>query len=259
MTERTPAPLISVVTVCLNAAASLPEAVDSVLAQGFADYEYLVVDGGSDDGTVELLRAYESRFEGRLRWISEPDEGLYFAMNKGLAAARGTYVEFLGADDRLRPGALATVARALGARPAPAIVCGGVHVFGAMGSWDEPAEAVGPAHLPKRAPARHQSIFVRRAEALAAGGFDTRYRIAADYDLYLRLMQAGASQALLGETLADFQLGGVSSSNTVATAREYRDIRIAHGANPLVQQLVMAKAIVASWVFSAKRRARRRR
>src|SRR5665648_59628 len=78
-------PLFSIVTVCLNAEAHIAEAIESVLAQSCADYEYLVVDGGSTDGTLGVLGAYESRVDGRLRWVSERDDGLYDAMNKGLA------------------------------------------------------------------------------------------------------------------------------------------------------------------------------
>jgi Glycosyltransferases involved in cell wall biogenesis len=68
-------PLFSIVTVCLNAEAHIAEAIESVLAQSCADYEYLVVDGGSTDGTLGVLGAYESRFGGRLRWVSERDDG----------------------------------------------------------------------------------------------------------------------------------------------------------------------------------------
>lgn len=251
------APLISVVTVCLNAAGTLPAAIASVLAQEFGDYEYVVIDGGSTDGSVELLRAAAAESAGRLKWSSEPDFGLYDAMNKGLAVASGEYVEFLGADDLLAPGALAAVARVLDDGVRPDIVCGAADVCGAIGEWHEPPRAVGPSGLPRRAPARHQSMFVRREAALAAGGFDVRYRIAADYDLYLRLLELGATQVLIGDTLSEFALGGVSSSSAVATARDYRDIRIAHGANRLAQQLAMAKSLVASRVFAARLRAKR--
>lgn len=250
-------PLISVVTVCLNAAAGLPGALNSVLAQEFDEYDYVVIDGASTDGSVELLRDFAPRFGARLRWMSEPDRGIYEAMNKGLAAARGEYVAFLGADDRLAPGALAAVARALAREPRPEIVCGATRVSGQMGEWDEPARAVGPAGRPRRAPARHQSVFVAREAALAAGGFDTRYRIAADYDLYLRLLERGARQVFIKETLSRFALGGISSSNTVDTAREYRDVRIAHGASPVIQQLAMLKAVVASWAFALWMRAKK--
>lgn len=239
-------PLFSIITVCLNAEAHLAEAIESVLAQSENDYEYLVSDGGSADGTLDLLRSYEPRFGGRMKWVSERDEGIYDAMNRSLARASGTYVQYLGADDRLRPGALDVVARAVASPAGPSIVCGGTHVFGPTGEWDESPRRVIRRGLPARAPASHQAVFVRREDILGAGGFDLRYVIAADYDLYLHLVEAGCTEVFVDEILVDFRLGGVSSRDALATAREYRDVRVAHGANRAIEELVMLKSAAAT-------------
>jgi len=244
-------PLFSIVTVCLNAETHIAAAVESVRAQDRADYEYLVVDGGSKDGTIDVLRTYESRFDGRLQWVSEPDHGLYDAMNKGLALAHGEYVGFLGADDHLRPGALGAVARALSAVPRPDIVFGATHVFGPSGVWDETPRRVTRRGLPARVPASHQSTFVRRAAIETVGGFDQRFGIAADYDLYLRLVAAGGTEVFVDDVLSEFRLGGASSRSARATAREYRDIRVAHGANRAIEELVMLKSAAAATAFAA--------
>ena len=243
-------PLFSIFTVCLNAEAHLANALESVLVQSRDDYEYIVADGGSVDRTLDILREYEPRFAGRMRWVSEPDEGLYDAMNRALGRATGHYVEFLGADDRLRPGALEAVARVLYRTPRPEIVFGGTHVFGADGAWDEPARHVFRRGLDSRVPASHQSMFVRREVLDRAEGFDLRYKIAADYDLYLRLIDAGCKEVLIDEVLSEFQLGGASSRRAAATAREYRDVRVAHGANALVEDFVMLKSTLAAIAFA---------
>jgi len=238
------APLFSVVTVCLNAQEHIAEALDSVLAQSCDDYELLVIDGGSTDGTLELVREHEAAFGGRLRWTSEPDSGLYDAMNKGLHRAHGRYIVYLGADDHLSPGALEAVERTIRERGAADIVCGGTRVLGPDGDWREQPSTAVMRGMAQRAPARHQSIFVRAAALRSVGGFDNRYRIAADYDAYLRLLEAGASQHLIADELSEFRLGGVSSANALDTARDYRDIRIAHGANRVVEGVVMWKAVL---------------
>jgi glycosyltransferase involved in cell wall biosynthesis/GT2 family glycosyltransferase len=243
-------PLFSVVTVCLNAAEHLNEALDSVLAQEFDDYELLIVDGGSTDGTLDLVREREAEFGGRLRWDSEPDSGLYDAMNKGLDRAKGRYIVYLGADDHLSPGALSAVARAVRDGEDADIVCGGARVLGPDGDWDEHASMLVRRGMEQRAPARHQSIFVRTATLRAAGGFDTRYRIAADYEAYLRMREAGATVRLIDAQLSEFRLGGVSSTDAPATARDYRDIRVAHGANPMIERLVMRKAVLGVWLHA---------
>jgi len=247
VSESTSEPLFTIVTVCLDAGEHVSEALASVVEQSFGDYEYVVVDGGSVDGTHAVLQHYEKRFAGKMRWIAEPDEGLYFAMNKALGLARGTYVVFVGADDRLARDALSAVARVVTRQSPPDIVAGSVHVFGPHGSWDEaPHDYRKPGKLAKRAPARHQSIFVRRERILAAGGFNTQFRIAADYDLYLRLVEAGASQELIPDMLSEFRLGGVSSTNALATAKDYRDVRLEHDATRWVEQVVMVKSALAA-------------
>ncbi len=254
-------PLFSVIVACLDAEEHLAGALDSVLGQSFGEFELIVVDGGSKDRTLEIVAAYGARFAGRMRWTSEPDEGLYHAMNKGLAAARGEYVVYLGADDRMAPGALEVVAEAIERHDRPDLVCGATEVVGAARPWREPARSYRTGRgLPKRAPARHQSIYAATEALRRAGGFDLRYRIAADYDLYLKVVEFDAEEILVEAALSEFRLGGVSSMNAGATAREYRDIRVAHGASRVWQHIVMARALLAAWLVGRVRgvdRARR--
>src|SRR5215210_1978105 len=97
-------PSISVITPCMNSAATLQETLDSVRGQAYPQLEHIVVDGGSTDGTLELLHAADDG-----RWVSEPDEGRVDAANKGLRMATGDVVAWLNADDRYEPGALLSV------------------------------------------------------------------------------------------------------------------------------------------------------
>jgi len=249
-------PLFTVAMVTRDAEAHVAEALDSVLAQSCDDYEFVVVDGGSTDSTVSTLTEREPAFAGRLRWVSEPDDGLYDAMNKAVRMARGRFIVFLGADDRLMPDALGTVASEIERHPDVAIWAGGVSVVSERGRFAEAPRRVVRRGMIQRAPARHQSLVCRRDAITAAGGFDTRYRVAADYDLYLKMAEAGATERLVSATLSEFRLGGVSTRNALTTAREYRDVRIAHGAGRVVEQVVMYKSVAASWVFSAWMRVR---
>ncbi|MCG2807777.1 MAG: glycosyltransferase [Coriobacteriia bacterium] len=247
-------PLFSVAIVCLNAAEHLAEALESVLAQRFSDFELVLVDGGSVDSTLEIVRSHEPRFIGRMRWISEPDDGIYSAMNKALGMATGRYIVYLGADDRLALDALASVAEAIADEAEPDIVCGGVRVFGRGMGWTERPKLVMRRGLPKSAPSRHQSIYARIERIKPLGGFDTTFPVAADYDLYVRLKQAGATEILIDHELAEFRLGGISSRNALATARDYRDVRVARGASALIEQLVMHKSALGAALFALSRR-----
>ena len=92
---------ISIVTVCYNAENDIRYVMQSVLSQTYMNIEYIIVDGASKDNTVEVLKEYEPRFEGKMKWVSEPDNGVYDAMNKALDMVTGDFVLFLGADDHL--------------------------------------------------------------------------------------------------------------------------------------------------------------
>jgi len=249
-------PLFSIVIVCLNAERHIGGALDSALDQSFEDFEVVVVDGGSTDATLDAIQRSEADAGGRLSWVSEPDDGLYHAMNKGLEMARGTYIEYLGADDRLAPGALVAVADAVSRAPVPDIVCGATRVVGDEGAWDELPRSFARHAIPKRAPARHQSVFILRERILALGGFDTRFAIVADYELYLRLHESGATERLIPRTLSEFRLGGVSNQSALRTAQEYRDARILHGASPFAQSILAFKSAAAVKLVGLWRRAR---
>ncbi len=92
---------VSIITVAYNSSKTLAEAIDSILRQTYKDIEYVVVDGMSEDGTVEVIKSYEPRFNGRMRWISEKDDGIYDAMNKGVRLCTGDVVGVLNSDDFL--------------------------------------------------------------------------------------------------------------------------------------------------------------
>lgn len=116
--------LISIVTPCLNRADMIADAVESVIGQGYQPFEHIIVDGGSTDGTLEVLRRYP-----HLRVLSEPDKGIYDALNKGIALAQGDIIGHLNSDDLYEPGAFATVAAAFAAEPDLDAVCGGAHIY----------------------------------------------------------------------------------------------------------------------------------
>lgn len=99
-------PEVSIITASYNSDKTISDTIKSVLAQSFIDYEYIIVDGASIDRTIEIIKSYETRFNGRLKWISEPDKGIYEAWNKGIRLASGEWVCFLGSDDILLSNAL---------------------------------------------------------------------------------------------------------------------------------------------------------
>ena len=168
-------PLLSVITVVKNGAATLERTLHSVLEQTYAPLEYIVCDGGSSDGTLELLRRYDERIDF---WCSQADTGLYDAMNRAVLMARGDWLLFLGADDTLQAGF--STAAALCREP-QTVYYGDVLLAGSARRYDGPFSA---AKLASRNIC-HQAIFYPRA-VFAKYHFDTRYRVLADWALNMR-------------------------------------------------------------------------
>ena len=184
-------PFFSVVTASLNNARSIATALESVKNQTFGGVEHLVIDGGSTDETLEILKRYETHY--RLRWISEPDQGLADAMNKGVHAARGRYVIFIHADDALiEPGILEWIYKQL-ETPKYDICCFPILFKDPDGSIRHASPIRVRGWHRFRNTIRHQGCFVHLSLHEQIGYFNTTYSICMDYDFFYRALQAGAS------------------------------------------------------------------
>ncbi len=180
-------PLVSIVTPSLNSAAFLEQAIESVLAQDYPDIEYLVIDGGSTDGTLEILRAHKAR----LTFVSEPDRGPAEAINRGFRLARGEVFAWLSADDYYLPGAVATAVEQLAAHPAAGLVYGEADWVDAEGRrlGAYPTGPFDAKRLATECFIAQPAAFLRREAFEAVGGLDLRWRYTFDYDLWIRLAQ----------------------------------------------------------------------
>ena len=221
---------ISVITVCYNAASTLKDAVESVLgqipdAEAPFDLEYIVVDGASTDGTLDLLAPYRERIA---TLISEPDQGLYDAMNKGVQAATGDVVAILNADDvYASTNVLARVAATFRDSDAEAVY-GDLHYVSAddlsqvTRRWNAGTYTKGAFRRGWMPP--HPALFVRRACYHRWGHFTLALRSAADYELMLRFIHRhGMTLAYLPETLVLMRAGGVSNASLKHRIRAHRE------------------------------------
>ncbi len=202
------AALVSVVTPCLNARDWLPRCIASVEAQGFDRVEHIVVDGGSVDGTVELLEG-----KPNVRWRSEPDNGQSDAINKGIRQARGSLVTWLNADDVLEPGAVECVLAAWRTNPDAAVFYGDCAIVeGNQRRLWTPPPRIRADDFDNRDPLPQVGTFVTLSALTSVGGVDDRLHLAMDFDLFLRLSLAGHRFVYTGETLATFVLHSESKS-----------------------------------------------
>jgi glycosyltransferase involved in cell wall biosynthesis len=213
------APVISVILASKNPGPRLQVALKSVWEQQNASCEIIVIDGASTDGTREWLEPLRDRF-GAL--VSEPDAGVYAAMNKGLRFVRGNWVLFLGADDRLAdPEVLARASAYLGTHPAAVLVGEAAFDDGRIYPL-----ANRPWHAARNF-VHHQAAFYHR-DCFAGGGYDESLRFQADYDLNLRLWRAGIPIASLSLRVAVCGSGGLSDAGRWANYREEIVVRHRH-------------------------------
>lgn len=182
---------VSIITVCFNSAATIEDTIHSVLDQTYSDIEYIVIDGGSTDGTQDIIRRYEPMFGGRLRWASEQDQGIYDAMNKGIQSATGDVVGILNSDDYYTSNDV--ISRFVSAFDDPNVdaIYGDVHYVRS----EQPSKCVRyysskrfrPLWLRFGFMPAHPSFYMRREIYERAGGYKTDYEIGSDYEMMVRL------------------------------------------------------------------------
>ena len=246
-------PSISVITPCMNAAATLQETIDSVRGQRYPRVEHIVVDGGSSDGTVELLRSATE-----VRWVSEPDDGRVDAANKGLAMATGEVVAWLNADDRYEPGALHAVGEALAGNPRAAWATGYCRIVDDRGREKRRAITAYKNLLLRRWTyglyltqnfVPDPATFVRRSAVEAVGPLDPAYATSHDYDLWLRVARSFGPPIVLRRPLASFRMveGTLSMGGFEGQFAEHAEVARRHGhghAAALAGNRVMSTLIV---------------
>lgn len=220
-------PTISIITATYNGGQFLEEAIRSVIEHDYPNIEYIIIDGGSIDNTVEIVKRYRQNIA---YFVSEPDRGISDAFNKGIKAATGEIVGIVSADDQLLPGALQAVAAFYERSGCPDVVHGNViylDVATGRKSLSRPDATLRTALYGQ--PVKHGAVFVRKAAYEKHGVFDLRYKCAMDYDLILRMIVAGASFAYLNQALAVLRNGGVNVRLRSLTRTESRDISVRHG------------------------------
>jgi len=222
-------PKISIVTVVKNGACFVEQTILSVGAQTFTNREYIVIDGGSTDGTLDIIRKHGDSIDS---WVSEPDRGLYDAMNKGIRRARGDWIHLLNADDRyVDRFTLEAVAERL-ADPGRFYYFSMIQKRGRVEKiyrWKyRKWQLWYSAYLP------HPTMFVSREAYRSIGGYDTRFPIAADHDMILRLIGGGVRPVFVDRPVTSMRIGGRSSLDYHRTFQEFRDVTVKNGLNPFL-------------------------
>jgi glycosyltransferase involved in cell wall biosynthesis len=223
---------ISIITVTYNAEATIERTLESVAQQTYPDVEHLIIDGASKDRTLEIANCFPHAVV-----YSEPDHGLYDAMNKGMKKATGDYLCFLNAGDKLHSKeTLAHIVQAQKntTKPAIAVLYGDTHIVDNEGVFIRNRRLTPPEHLTWKSFKQgmlvcHQAFYINRQIALP---YDTTYRFSADFDWCIRCMKEGEKQGMqnlyIQEPIADYLSEGMTTANQKASLKERFRIMTKH-------------------------------
>nr|WP_296188110.1 glycosyltransferase family 2 protein [uncultured Prevotella sp.] len=210
--------MISIITATFNSAKTLKDTIQSVLRQTNKDFEYLIIDGGSTDETIDIVKSYESEFSGRLKWVSEKDEGIYDAMNKGIKMASGDVVGILNSDDYFTSDdILQIVDNAFKSHEIDAIY-GDIHFI----RDGNPQKCVRyyssrmfrPFWLRFGFMPAHPSFYCKREVFEKAGLYSLDYKIGADYEMMVRLFKKYRIMSqYINKDFVTMRTGGASNNN----------------------------------------------
>jgi glycosyltransferase involved in cell wall biosynthesis len=171
-------PIVTIITVVYNGEASIGDTIRSVINQDYQNLEYIIVDGGSTDNTVEIIKSFGNKID---LWISERDRGIYDAMNKGIALANGNWINFMNSGDRLAK--TDTLSQIFSQKPEADLLYGNAVIEHSDFSVPFPVHPINT--IWKNSPFCHQACFVK-AEVMKSYKFDLQYKIGADHDLFYR-------------------------------------------------------------------------
>ncbi|ATA68511.1 glycosyl transferase [Capnocytophaga cynodegmi] len=210
--------LISVITVSFNAVKTIEQTILSVINQTYPNIEYIIIDGGSTDGTIDIIKKYQDKIA---YWISEPDKGIYDAMNKGIYKANGDWINFMNAGDKFYDNeVLSKFFKANNLEEVDIIYGSMVIIFPKKISLKKPLPI---SHIERGMPFCHQSSFVK-SNLYKKYLFNTTYRICADYKFFFDIYKAGAKFKYKEVIVSKFLYGGLSSSSSIDLLIEERHI-----------------------------------
>lgn len=223
-------PLISIITVCFNSAKNIRQTIESVLNQTYTNIEYILVDGKSTDNTFEIIKEYESKFAEKgiiYHWISEPDNGIYDAMNKGVKMATGEWINFQGSDDWLELNACEEISKTISScEILPSLIYSITKCY--TQGIPIGLEQIYHDQLRLRTTC-HQAIFYKKELHQRHGFYNTSYKICSDYEFLLKCYLAQEFFLPINVLIANFSLNGTNDKLHHITMKEMVNIKFKYG------------------------------
>lgn len=209
-------PLFTIVTICYNSGKTIERTLRSILSQTHTDYEYLIIDGASQDETMNVVREMEPLFKGRLKWLSEKDNGIYDAFNKGIGLASGHFIWLVNSDDQADSNALESLTSLANLLKGQKVIIEGV----SRNEQQDGSIKLSTLSTPETRAANYEkkllgithpsSVFSREVYE-EVGLYDTNYHILGDKDMFIRCYEQGVNFVTLNIPITTMSYGGVST------------------------------------------------
>ncbi|MBP0902858.1 glycosyltransferase family 2 protein [Mariniflexile gromovii] len=221
----------SIITVCFNSEKTIKDTIESVLNQTYSNIEYIIIDGNSNDTTVEIIKYYEVKFNQKnisYKWISEPDKGIYDAMNKGLSMANGDLIGIINSDDWFELDALSQILK-VKRDTLFSIISGNKNKVNNKNKVYKTVENKKDIekYIGRIMPLNHPATFVDKSVYEQIGFFNTNYKLSADYELIFRAYSAGVQFLFTDKVIVNMRNTGAThlTKNLFITAKEDFEIR----------------------------------
>ncbi len=207
-------PLVSIITVVLNGVNTIEQTLNSVLNQSYKNIQYIIIDGGSTDGTIDIIRKYEDHID---LWVSEPDGGLYDAMNKGISYAKGELIGIINSDDWYEEEIISHIIDVYNDSDQKTVIYGLIRNF-----RDEKFYSIKgiSTNALRYDMIQHPTCFIPKEIYDKYGSYDSKYKYSADYDLILRYVNNGVNFKFIEKIIVNFRTGG-KSSHRIADKEKY--------------------------------------
>ena len=242
-------PFISIITVVKNDSSGLQKTLESVIEQDFNNYEYIIIDGASNDSTVDVIKNYESSIN---YWISESDNGIYDAMNKGISVAKGKWIHLLNASDYYVDSSVLDKVSRLLTFPEKFF-----YYFTLKRIIGEREEFYGWEYRPWKlwysCCIPQPTMFVSKNAYDQVGLFNTRYKIGADHDMTIRLIKSGLHPIFTDIPTTAMPYGGASTLNITESFNEFRKMTVNNGLNGSLAYFFYLVKVIKYQLFIAKK------
>jgi glycosyltransferase involved in cell wall biosynthesis len=236
---------VSIITVSYNSEETIEKTIKSVLNQIYENIEYIIIDGNSNDQTLNIIKTYEDKFNGSLKWVSEDDNGIYHAMNKGIDMASGDFIGIINSDDWYQEDAVENIINTYKQNKESEIIYGDgydIYEYDDLKYYLLSKQPRDLSCLLDGITLHHPSVFIKKNIYKKYGKYNLKYDLAADYELLLRMYLNDVKFKHTNEVIGNFRLGG-ASNNSFRLVKEYNMIKKQYNINKVSDYFSYLKTV----------------